>query len=67
VQRRNVQYALIGETSKVLKLVAANCRYYCCYSTCVRNRREVLNLHANLERHGTVGTAMKVRFVYLTS
>jgi hypothetical protein len=67
VQKCNVQDALIGESSKVLKLVAADCRYYCCYSTCARNRREVLSLHANFKRHGTVGTAMKVRFVYLTS
>lgn len=67
MHRGNVQYALTGESSEVLKLVAANCHYYCCYSTCARNRREVLNLHANFVRRGTVGTAVKVRFVYLTS
>ena len=61
-----VQYALIDESSSVLLLVAANCHYYC-YTACARNRREVLNLHANFERHGTAGTALKVRFVYLTS
>jgi hypothetical protein len=34
VQRRNVQYALIGERSKVLKLVAANSLLLLLFNLC---------------------------------